>query len=173
MRALAAVFVVLFAGCSGASTTVPLLSQAGAPFTFTPPRGVPLEVVTRSTAVRDPLPVAGSGVSYADVETTLGLAVSSATVPWADAHKTQRPGGWQLFVELIQAEAEDRDGRLVVTLSVRATLRARDGNAYLAQTQASCRQGGVVPAERGATVMYACMSRVGRDLAGWLGSVEP
>src|SRR5262249_23605895 len=132
-------FLVLAAGCGGAPQNVPLLAQAWAPFTFTPARGVPLEVVTRSTAVRDPLPVAGSDISESDVETTLGLAISSAAAPWADARKAQRPGGWQLSVELIQAEAEERDGRLIVTLSVRATLFAREGKKYLAQTQASCR----------------------------------
>jgi len=172
MRAFLAALLSLATACGGA-TTVPLLAQAGAPFTFTPPSGVPLEVVTRSTAVRDPLPVAGSDIAYSDVETTLGLAVSSAALPWADARKARRPGGWQLSIELIQAEAEQREGRLLVTLSVRATLRAREGKVYLAQTQASCRQAGLVDPGRGAPVIYSCMSRVGRDLAGWLGSVEP
>jgi len=119
------------------------------------------------------IPVAGSDIAYSDVETTLGLAVSSAALPWADARKARRPGGWQLSIELIQAEAEQREGRLLVTLSVRATLRAREGKVYLAQTQASCRQAGLVDPGRGAPVIYSCMSRVGRDLAGWLGSVEP
>ncbi len=163
---------VLLVGC-GSSATVPLLSAAGAPLTLTPLRSVPLEVVTRGTGVRDPMPVGGTNVKYADVETALGLAVSSAAVPWADLHRAQRPGGWQLSVELIQAESDYREERLIVTLSVRATLRARDGHQYLAQTQASCRQAGLVAAEDGAPVIYSCMSRVGRDLAGWLGSVEP
>ncbi|MEO6575351.1 MAG: hypothetical protein ABIP89_16005 [Polyangiaceae bacterium] len=170
MRALVLCFSLLV-GCS--STTVPLLSAAGAPMTLTPLRSVPLEVVTRGTGVRDPMVVSGAGVKYADVETALGFAVSSAAVPWADAHQAKRPGGWQLFVELIQAESDYREGRLIVTLSVRATLRARDGHQYLAQTQASCRQSGLVAAEDGAPVIYSCMSRVGRDLAGWLGSIEP
>ena len=164
--------LLLLVAC-GSSATVPLLSAAGAPLTLTPLRSVPLEVVTRGTGVHDPMAVGGTSVKYADVETALGLAVSSAAVPWADTHRAQRPGGWQLSVELIQAEADYREGRLIVTLSVRATLRARDGHQYLAQTQASCRQAGLVAAEDGAPVIYSCMSRVGRDLAGWLGSIEP
>ena len=162
------------AGCgAGPTTMVPLLSAAGVPVTLTPGKEIPLEVVTRSTGIRDPLPVDGSSITYGDIETTLGHAISSAGVPWAEAHKAQRPEGWQLFVELITADATYHDSRLVVTLGVRATLRTRTGRTYLAQTQANCRQGGVVPVERGAPVVFTCMERIGRDLAGWLGQIEP
>lgn len=157
----------------GARDTIPLLGAAGIPLTRTPPREIPLEVVTRSTGIRDPLPVEGTPLTYGDVETALGHAVSSAAVPWADAHRAQRPEGWQLMVELTSGDATFSGGRLIVTLGVRATLRTRVGRTYLAQTQASCRQAGVVPVEKGAPVVFACMERIGRDLAGWLGQVEP
>ena len=52
-------------------------------------------------------------------------------------------------------------------------LRARADHAYLAQTDAHCLETGRVSPEHGATVVYTCMTRLGRDLAGWLGSVEP
>lgn len=168
------VLTVLLAGCGGGPTTmVPLLQAAGMPVTQTPGKDIPLEVVTRSTGVRDPLPVEGSAVTYGDVETSLGHAVSSAAVPWADARRSQQPDGWQIFVELISADASFSGGRLVVTLGVRATLRTRASRTYLAQTQAHCRQGGVIPPERGAPVVFGCMERIGRDLAGWLGQIEP
>ena len=122
--------------------------------------------------MRDPLPVDGADVTYGDMEAALGFAIASATVPWADAHKAERPDGWQLFVEIIQADAEHRDGRLIVSLSVRATLRTRRGHFYLAQSQTACRQGGVVEAARGGPVVYACMMRIGRDLADWLGGIQ-
>ncbi len=159
------------AGCGEGARVVPLLANAGIP--LTPPTTVPLEVVTRSTAVDDPLPVRGSDVSYTDVEAALGHAVASATVPWAAAHR-QRAGtaGWQLFVEIVSADAEYDDGRVVFTVGVRATLRARAGNIYLAQTQASCRQGGIVRPEKGAPVMYRCMMEVGHQLDGWLDGVD-
>jgi hypothetical protein len=152
---------------------VPLLADAGVPVTSTPSSAIPLEVVTRGTAVHDPLPVNGADVEYADVETSMGHAISSAAVPWADAHRAQRPEGWQLAVEITRADAEYRGGRLMVTMGVRATLRTRVGREYLAQTQADCRQGGLVPPEKGATVVYGCMTRIGRDLAGWLSGVAP
>jgi hypothetical protein len=179
MRApLTAVFALsaVLSGCGGTggpTTMVPLLQAAGMPITQTPGKEIPLEVVTRSTGIRDPLPVEGTSVTYGDVETALGHSVSSAAVPWADAHRAQRPEGWQIAVELINADASYRDGRLLVTLGVRATLRTRATRTYIAQTQAYCRQGAVVPLERGAPVVFACMERIGRDLAGWLGQIDP
>ena len=160
-------------GCASHSKTVPLLSAAGIPVTMTPTSAVPLEVVTRSTAIDDPLPVTGSDTFYADVESALGHAIASATVPWADAHRQQRPEGWQILVEITRASADYSAGRLMVTFDVRATLRTRIGNAYLAQTQAHCMQAGLVAPSDGAPVVYSCMTGLGRDLGGWLGSVEP
>jgi hypothetical protein len=169
------VFAVAALGASGCGgrQIVPLLSSAGVPITATPTRAVPLEVVTRSTSVRDPLPVAGTGVVYGDFEAALGHAVSSAAVPWADENRGRRDGGWQLFVEVIQAEAEHDGSRLLVTIGVRATLRARVGGAHIAQTETACRDGGLVAADKGAPVLYACMTRIGRDLTSWLAAAEP
>ena len=160
-------------GCGGTGSTVALLSAAGMPVTQTPGKEIPLEIVTRSTGIPDPLPVEGSSVNFGDVETTLGHAISTAAVPWADAHRAQRPEGWQLFVELTRAEATYHGGRLVVTLGLRATLRTRSTRTYLAQTQANCKQGAVLPVENGAAVIFTCMEQMGRDLSGWLGQIEP
>jgi hypothetical protein len=162
----------LAAGCVEGTTVVPLLSAAGIP--ATPPITVPLEVVTRSTAVADPLPVRGTDVAYGDVEAALGHAIASATVPWAEKHRKLAAGtdGWQLFVEITNTDADYEDGRVIFSVGVRATLRARAGNVYLAQSQASCRQGGLVRSDKGAPVMYRCMMEVGHDLAGWLDWVD-
>jgi hypothetical protein len=165
-------FALALAGCGGRQI-VPLLASAGAPLTVTPAKAVPLEVVTRSTSVRDPLPVAGTSVVYGDFEAALGLAVSSAAVPWADKNRGRRDGGWQLFVEVIQAEAEHDGTRLLVTIGVRATLRARVGGEHIAQLETACRDGGLVAADKGAPVLYACMSRIGRDLTSWPAAAEP
>jgi hypothetical protein len=176
MKPLGAIVIAsALAACSSAHAprTVKLLASAGIPYTDTPAASTPLEVVTRSTAVRDPLPVDNTDVTYGDMEAALGFAISSATVPWAAQHKTQRPDGWQLFVEITQAEATySSERRLVVSFAVRATLRARTGHVYLAQTHAACRQGGVIDVDRGGMIVYACMTRIGRDLADWLGGIE-
>jgi hypothetical protein len=168
---LAALLTPLVAsGCGAQATrTIPLLSAAGIPVTMTPPGEVSLEVVTRSTAVRDPLPVMGSHTNYADLEGALGHAISTATIPWADAHKDARPGGLQLVVDIVEAQADFDAGRLKVTLTARATLRTRRDHDYIAQTQASCRDAGLTDPAHGATVLYGCMTRLGRDIAGWLG----
>jgi hypothetical protein len=168
-----ALAVAGFTAACGGVQRVPLLSAAGIPVTSTPIGAVPLEVVTRATAIPDPLPVRGSSVAYSDIEAALGLAVSSAGVPWAEAHRDKRPDGWQLFVEITRAEAEEDAGRLRVTIDVRATLRGRAGNVYLAQTSANCRQTGLTDAESGGAVVYACMTRLGRDLTSWLSAVQP
>jgi hypothetical protein len=163
---------LLMTACGTSRHFVPLLDTAGVP--LTPPTVAPLRVVTRSTAVNDPHPMRGSGVIYSDIETALGYAISSATVPWANEHRShpESRDGWQLFVEIINADARYEDGRVVFSVGVRATLRARAGNVYLAQTQASCRQGGVSPPDRGGPVMYKCMTEIGRDLNGWLEGVD-
>jgi hypothetical protein len=170
--AFLAVLASSVCGCGGPKH-VGLLSTVGIPVTSTPTGAVPLEVVTRGTAVPDPLPVRGSSVTYGDVEATLGMAVSSAAVPWANVHHDARPDGYQLSVDLTRAEAEEQGDRLIVTLDVRATLRARTGMTYLGQTQAHCRQAGLVPPEYGGHVVYACMERIGRDLTSWLSAVQP
>lgn len=165
-------FVVLAACSSSGGHLVSLLQTSGIPSTQLAPDATPLEVVTRSTAVQDPLPVKGSDVVYGELEPALGFAVSSAAVPWASAVKPKRAGGFQLLVEMVQAYAEYQGGRLMVILNVRATLRSRVGNTYVAQVASRCREASVVPPEKGAPVIYTCMSRIGRDLAGWLGGLE-
>jgi hypothetical protein len=154
--------VCALCGCEE-TRRVPLLSTSGIPVTSTPTGAIPLEVVTRGTMVQDPLPVHHTSVAYGDLEAALG----------AEGHRDQRPDGWQLFVELTRAEANEKDGRLVVAIDVRATLRGRAGNVYLAQTSAHCLQAGVVEAEKGGPVVYACMNRIGRDLTSWLAGVQP
>ncbi len=168
----AALVAVATCACSSSTEMVPLLSAAGVP--LTDPTEVPLRVVTRSTAVHDPLRVRGTGVVYGDVETTLGHAIASATVPWAKSHENAKSAtdGWELFVEVTNSDATYEDDRIVFSLAVRATLRQRSGNDYLAQTQASCRQGGIVPPQKGAPIVYGCMMEIGRTLAGWLDGVD-
>jgi hypothetical protein len=136
-----------------------------------------LEVVTIGTAVRDPLPVRGSDVVYADLESALGAALASATSPWAVAHRgdaTATRGGWTVLVEIAKADAElESGGRVVVGMDARATLRARRGNVYLGQTQIGCREGGLVEASGGSPVIRRCIVDMARELAGWLAGGVP
>lgn len=172
VRVAISTLALLIVGCAGSPEIVPLLSAAGVP--LTEPTTVPLRVVTRSTAVDDPLRMHNTTVAYGDIEGALGHAVSSATVPWANGHRAHPTSkdGWELTVEITNDDATYEDPRVVFSIAVRATLRARAGNIYLAQTQASCRQGGIAEASKGAPIMYRCMKEIGRDLAGWLDGVD-
>jgi hypothetical protein len=160
----------VLAGCGGAGTPHIVTLLRTAP--VVPNTNAPLEVVSRATAIADPLPVRNSSVVYGDIEAALGTAVSTATAPWADEHRDTpigRTGGWTVLVELTGADAIlEPGGRVVVGLDVRATLRTRHGNAYLGQTQLNCRDGGLRSADEGAPIIYRCMTHIGRDLAGWL-----
>ena len=172
-----AIASISLGACSETPTILPLVHTAGAPVVATPLPSIPLEIVSRSTAVPDPLPVRGSNVAYAELEAALGTAVATATAPWSEAHRDhpggRQEGGWSLLVELTGADAQlDGAGRLVVGLDARATLRTRRGNDYLAQTQLACREGGLIfTGDRGAPVVYRCVARIGRELAGWLDAV--
>ena len=172
LRAVLAVLAAVVA-CGSPPRIVPLIRTAGPPIAQNPSNSTPLEVASRSTAIADPLPVRGSNVVYGDIESALGVAVSTATAPWAEAHRDHpvaKHGGWTVLVEVTGADAElESGGRVVVGLDVRATLRTRNGNVYLGQTQLGCREGGLRSADEGAPVIYRCMMRIGRDLAGWLG----
>jgi hypothetical protein len=133
----------------------------------------PLEVVARAPATFDPLSLPGSRVAYDNLESALARAVRSGATEWSAAHAATKPRTFELAVELVHAEIEYARARLGVALVVRATLRRREGNEFLAQTQAVCRASALVPPERGGEVVYRCMEQLGGDLGGWLDGVSP
>jgi hypothetical protein len=162
---LAALAVVAWAGCA----TLELHPLGAVPLTAAP--AAPVEVQTRSSGAADPVRLRGTRLGFAGLEAPLGHAVSTAIVPWAEAHALAIPGGLHLLVELTAAEARREGPRVQVTLGVRATLRGRGTHRYLAQTHARCHQVALVPPAAAAPVFYDCMSEIGRELAGWLGGL--
>ncbi|HZS36784.1 MAG TPA: hypothetical protein VFF06_08160 [Polyangia bacterium] len=162
--------VVCLAPACG-SSLIPL--GTAVPVTPTLPASIPLEVTTREVGVSDPLPLPRSTVRFGGMEEPLGHAIATAVVPWAEAHRGEREGGWQLQLQLIQARVDRRGERLAVTLGVRATLVGRVGNVYLAQKQAHCHQSALVEPAEAPPLFYHCMMDLGRELAGWLGGVQP
>jgi hypothetical protein len=121
------------------------------------------EVITQLASARDPLPVVGGDAEYADLERSLAQAVVHAVAPRHDS---------VLVVELVRADALYDHGRLSVALVVRGTLRTRLGE-FIAQTQAVCRDGAIITPAEGSRVMWSCMTRIGKDLAGWLDGLPP
>lgn len=165
--------VLALGGCASSVPLLPL--EAAAPITRTPTS--PLEMMTRSTGVPDPVRVSQHNPTrwpplarYSGLEVSMGHAVGTALVPWAEAH--QGGIGWKLLVELTEAKAKQEDERIVVTVGARATLKTRSGS-YLAQTQVHCRQAALVAPTEAAPVFYACLNDLGRELHGWLVSVQP
>jgi hypothetical protein len=170
VRAAALAFVGLGAlsGCATARV-IPLTSM----IPVQPPVFAPLELATRSSGIHDPVPVSGAHVAFAGLEASLGYAVATSVAGWAEAHRGARPDGWQLLVELIEARADRAGERLLVTVGARATLRARRGNLYLAQTQVHCHATALVEPAQATPVFHDCLLDLGRELAGWLGGVQP
>ena len=120
------------------------------------------EVVPRLAGARDPLPVSGSDVEFADLARALGHAVLRAVPPYHNG---------VLTVELVRADADYNSARLSVSLVVRATLRRRVGNDFLATTTSVCHDGAIVDPDVGTQVLWSCMARIGSELAGWIADV--
>ena len=151
-------FVLALSACAGTQIVRIVPDGAATGGTSVTPTDPTFEVITQLASARDPLPVVGGDIEYADLERSLAEAVVFAVAPKHDS---------VLTVELVRADASYDHGRLSISLVVRGTLRTRLG-AFIAQTQAVCRDGAIVTPEAGTRVMWSCMSRIGKDLAGWL-----
>lgn len=150
---------------------LPLLPE---PAPVTVRADLPLDVVTKLAGARDPLPVKGASWQFSELEHAVGRAVMTGAAPWAEAHRAERPGGWQIQVDLIKSDAAVVDGQARTSLGVRATLRAVVGQVYLAQTQSFCMTAGLVRSEAEARdVLWRCIGNVGRNISGWLDGVSP
>lgn len=154
--ALAALGLALSTSCSETLVPIALPGAQTAPL-YHGDDG--FDVIARSSSIADPLPVSGSSVAFAGLEGALTHALAGEI-----AH---RPG-LSLTVELVSAEATFDRSRLSVVLVARATLREREGNSFVAQSQAVCRDSALVRPENGAHVVGRCLTRLSHDVGGWL-----
>lgn len=162
--------LLIILGCGSCARTLITLS---APIADPHTGANPLEVVARASGVTDPLPMHGGHVAWIAVEESLARVIAHAAMPWAETHRNERVGGWQLAVDVWQASVRRHDHAVTVRLSVRATLRTHEGNRYLAQTQSYCQHSMLVESADAAPVFYACMNSIGHELAGWLAGISP
>jgi len=131
-----------------------------------------LEVSISVSGGVDPLAIAGESVSLTGVADALADYVAVASEQWAAHNQGQRPGGWQLQVDVLKAAARAEDDRLTVELEAQVTLRALSGRRHLAQTRAYCHQTeGMGPDPRAA--VHHCMERLAHDVSGWLDGTSP
>jgi hypothetical protein len=127
-----------------------------------------LRVQVDATSAHLPLAVTGSNAVYTDVDRALDRSVESAVAALAAELGTLRAQQLELFVELVEAQAEYSDATLVVRMVVRATLRDKLGNSYLAQTYARWSASAHVAPEVGAKIVLDCTDAIGSQLSGWL-----
>lgn len=164
-------------GCGQSLVTV----VVGGPDTGTvePVTDPTFEIIARAKGVRDPLPVKGANVAYADLERSLSQAIVHSVHP---RHEST------LMVEIVSAEATyDKGdyepngsgsypmqvGRVSISFVARATLKKHEGNAFVGQTQLVCRDAELVEPAAGSRVVWNCMVQLGRDLGGWLDGIAP
>ncbi len=150
--------LLCFAGCSAQSAHLLPLRHLAADARAPSPAA--LEIVTASTTVREPLQLHGTGLAFVDLAPALREAVAAQV----DGSFQK----WRLSLELVAADAEYAEGRLIVRMTARATLRARADGAYLAQSQHVCSSSGVVAPEAGAQVAHGCLLQIARDVGSWL-----
>jgi hypothetical protein len=131
-----------------------------------------LEVIATLAGGADPLPVRNARLVYSGVIEATQRYVAAAAAPWAARHAHARPGGWQMTVEIVRSGAEAGAGALTVELETRVTLRGTVGHLHLGQTNGYCKVSDPLAGD-GAPVVYDCLERMGRDLAGWLEGIEP
>lgn len=121
----------------------------------------------------DPMPVRGSRVVYGGLSGATGLAIAAAVAPWGERHRSDRSGGWQMLVELIRSEVETQSGLMTVEIETRVTVRGSLGQIHLGQTRGYCKVSDVVAEADGARLVFRCLDRMARDLAGWLEGLNP
>jgi hypothetical protein len=155
-------------GC--ASEVIQLRPERGAPRPLGPLE--PLEVIPSLAGASDPLPVEGRRIAYRGLTAAVGQFMAAASRPWAERHRATRPGGWQMLVELIRSNADERAGRLTIELEARVTLRRTVGQIHLGQTHGYCKVSDALAGD-GSPVVYQCLQRMSRDLAGWLEGQNP
>ncbi len=98
---------------------------------------------------------------------TLADVSGAALMRWAE--RSHRTGGWELQLELYQANARAKGGRTTVSLAVRATLTGGAGELYASQTREYCKEEANDPP----AAVYACMAGLTHDLERWIEGVPP
>jgi hypothetical protein len=161
--------VLVAAAVNGCAPSLVPLDAAPAGGVSPPPF---LEVIATNAGGTDPLPVTDTVIRFGGLAIAAGRFASSAAGPWAQLHAAARPGGWQLLLEIVRSNADVADGHLTVEIETRITLRATLGQVHLGQTRGYCKVSEPVSSD-GAPVVYQCLARLGRDLAGWLDGISP
>jgi hypothetical protein len=160
---------VMALGCQ--TSVVSALSARSTSAAATDDSDTTIEVRVDATSARLPLAVAGSNIVFTDVDRALDQSIRAAFAALSSTGtRDARP--LELFAEVIEAQAEHTGDRLVVHMIVRATLREKPGNTYLAQTHARSSASGALGPDHGAALVRSCTDSIGGHLAGWIAGLN-
>jgi hypothetical protein len=135
--------------------------------------GQSLEVITSLDGGCDPMPVHGTRIVYGGLSNVAGRSVAAAATSWAERHHAERNGGWQILLEIVRSDASVHGGRLAVEIETRVTVRGVLRQIHLGQTRGYCKVSDSLADIDGSSVVYRCLDRMARDLAGWLEGISP
>src|SRR5512135_2072800 len=107
-RDVAIAIAIVLAGCG--RQVIQVIPDGTTGGTSAAPADPTFEIVARVAGAKDPLPVGGSRVAYADLERSLGQAITRAVPARHDS---------VLTVELVAADADFRAPRLAVSMVAR------------------------------------------------------
>lgn len=127
-----------------------------------------LRVQVDASAVHLPLRAIGSHIAFIDVDSAVDAAVERATMATKRQLTQSGSQSHTLLVEIVEARAEVASDQLLVQLNVRATLRQKTGNVFVAQTHAHAICTGPLAESNGSQVVRDCAESVALQLRGWL-----
>ncbi len=132
----------------------------------------PIRVVLDARDVRLPLHVSGDDVVFSDLDRALERTLELRLEPSREGVRRRGARPLEVFVELVQARAELREGRLNVDLTARATLRERTG-LYLAQTHARTSVAGVATSAHGVVIVRQAADALAVKIADFVAASLP
>ena len=158
----------LTSACSGTRIVSVLPEQAQ-----TRAHAAPLLLIrVDATSTQLPLAVAGASIAYGEVDRALAVSVEHATRTLSEELARRHARPLAFTVEIVDAHAEDDRGRLLVRMTVRATLRERAGNAYVAQTHAHANASAAFAPDEGGKAVLEVTDSLGGELAGFLAGLD-
>ncbi|HTQ05026.1 MAG TPA: hypothetical protein VMI54_14275 [Polyangiaceae bacterium] len=155
-----------------AACTPEAISVLAAPNSAEGANDSPLRVNVDATSVHLPLRAAGERVVFVDLDDAVRRAVDVDLAPSRELLRRRGGHPLDLLVELVAARAEQTDGRLVVYLTARATLRERAG-AYVGQTHARAATAGPSAPEHGVAVVRQAADALGAKVADFVAASLP
>jgi hypothetical protein len=148
------------------------ISVLAAPNSPAAPGVAPIRVVIDASSVRLPLRVAGDNVVFSDLDRALERAVDARIAASRDALARRGARPLELLLEIVQVRAENTDGRLLVEVTTRTTLREQVG-PYLAQAHARASASGAAATEHGVLVVRQAVDRVAAKVAEFVATFIP